>query len=437
MTKKRPPRATQSRPHRRRRQNRAAFVAEVCFEVRTGVSVSDPGGNAGLANVDDPKAAAKPGLAERLSTSLSLAALTAVVLAVGIRPQLHWAAPISSGTGMTSDVRGDQPSAADGPRSLIVPPTVVRTFDVPVIRPKVRRKEAPDASPTPAEPGVVREAAEPVELTTSAKKPARFDASTEPAPATATESAKEAAPEPTTWSEGEIADALRKCVSILPATQAEAQAIAPVRQSQCGLPAPIQLKRIGPSQVEFKPAIIVSCPVASALHTWVATVLQPAALAALGSPVVALTGTAGYVCRNRNGSATGPISEHAFGNAVDITAFVLADGRSIDVLAGWGATARDQIDKPEPAGKTPPLTKSTAAPPPATNLRGIGLGSLPRTGETKVKLPMETAQSQFLKRVHHGACGIFGTVLGPEANEAHRNHLHFDLKARKRPGFCQ
>ena len=43
----------------------------------------------------------------------------------------------------------------------------------------------------------------------------------------------------------------------------------------------------------------------------------------------------------------------------------------------------------------------------------------------------------FLRRLHKGACGTFGTVLGPDANEAHRNHFHFDLAARKRSAFCE
>jgi hypothetical protein len=48
-----------------------------------------------------------------------------------------------------------------------------------------------------------------------------------------------------------------------------------------------------------------------------------------------------------------------------------------------------------------------------------------------------SAEALFLRRLHKGACGPFGTVLGPEANEAHRNHFHFDLAARKRSAFCE
>jgi len=47
------------------------------------------------------------------------------------------------------------------------------------------------------------------------------------------------------------------------------------------------------------------------------------------------------------------------------------------------------------------------------------------------------AESAFLHRLHKGACGVFGTVLGPEANEAHRDHFHFDLATRRRSALCQ
>ena len=46
-------------------------------------------------------------------------------------------------------------------------------------------------------------------------------------------------------------------------------------------------------------------------------------------------------------------------------------------------------------------------------------------------------EATFLRRLHKGACGTFGTVLGPEANEAHRNHFHFDLAPRRRSAFCE
>ena len=35
------------------------------------------------------------------------------------------------------------------------------------------------------------------------------------------------------------------------------------------------------------------------------------------------------------------------------------------------------------------------------------------------------------------ACRHFGTVLGPEANEAHRNHFHLDMAERKVKRICE
>ena len=49
----------------------------------------------------------------------------------------------------------------------------------------------------------------------------------------------------------------------------------------------------------------------------------------------------------------------------------------------------------------------------------------------------KSAEAGFLRRLHKGACGVFGTVLGPEANEMHRDHFHFDLASRRRSALCQ
>jgi hypothetical protein len=89
---------------------------------------------------------------------------------------------------------------------------------------------------------------------------------------------------------------------------------------------------------------------------------------------------------------------------------------------GRGTDAKD-------AGGQPPRLK-----------RGIEKKSVDAKAQTPIapgvadKIAPETA---FLRRLHKGACGLFGTVLGPDANEAHRDHFHFDLAARKRSAFCE
>jgi hypothetical protein len=65
---------------------------------------------------------------------------------------------------------------------------------------------------------------------------------------------------------------------------------------------------------------------------------------------------------------------------------------------------------------------------------GRGVDAATPTTAAGAKL---SAEATFLRRLHKGACSSFGTVLGPEANEAHRNHFHFDLAPRRRSNFCE
>ncbi|MBU1210339.1 MAG: extensin family protein [Alphaproteobacteria bacterium] len=48
-----------------------------------------------------------------------------------------------------------------------------------------------------------------------------------------------------------------------------------------------------------------------------------------------------------------------------------------------------------------------------------------------------TPSARFLHEAHRTACRIFGTVLGPEANRAHRNHFHVDLAQRDLGNYCR
>jgi len=60
-----------------------------------------------------------------------------------------------------------------------------------------------------------------------------------------------------------------------------------------------------------------------------------------------------------------------------------------------------------------------------------------RTGARADRTVSEIRKQRFLRGAHASACLIFGTVLGPEANNAHRNHFHVDLAERKSGAFCQ
>jgi hypothetical protein len=166
--------------------------------------------------------------------------------------------------------------------------------------------------------------------------------------------------------------------------------------------------------VELDPPVVVTCQLARTLNTWLNKTVQPKAEASLGSPVVKLHNASSYACRNRYHDAFQPLSEHALANAIDIPEFVLASGERITVLDNWPKNPF-----------TPPL-------PLPNPVRVAAAGSL-----MPVSSSLSAEQkSKFVKYLHDDACSTFTTVLGPDANEAHKNHFHFDMKQR-RASLCQ
>jgi len=89
---------------------------------------------------------------------------------------------------------------------------------------------------------------------------------------------------------------------------------------------------IGP--VALSPPATLACPLVSVLDQWIDEAVQPAAMKWLGVPVVEIKQISAYSCRGMNGDPNATISEHAFGNALDIAAFILADGRKLEVQHG-------------------------------------------------------------------------------------------------------
>ncbi len=145
----------------------------------------------------------------------------------------------------------------------------------------------------------------------------------------------------------------------------------------CGLTNPLMVGALAGDSVQLDNVATLDCPMVAALDAWVAQVLQPTAQARFGQAVVQIDTMGSYSCRTMNGGLGSRISEHAFGNALDIAGFRLADGRRITVVHDW--TQGDE-------------------------------------------------QSQaFLRDVHAGACTQFTTVLGPGYNIFHYNHIHVDL----------
>lgn len=149
----------------------------------------------------------------------------------------------------------------------------------------------------------------------------------------------------------------------------------------CAIPYPLTVKSLG-TDIGLKPEAEMNCAMTEAAARFMKDVVSPAAQAEFGQPLKSITHASAYVCRPRNG--TRKLSEHAFGNALDIGSFTLSDGTMVEV---------------EP---TPPEKPAT-----------------------------------FLGKVRAAACGPFKTVLGP-GDPDHALHFHFDLAPRRHGGtVCQ
>ena len=154
---------------------------------------------------------------------------------------------------------------------------------------------------------------------------------------------------------------------------------------QCGYEDAVRFTAGGARGIDYRPADLgTSCRVAAALALWEWHVVQPAALKHFGQRVAAIDHFGSYSCRRIYGRDDGQWSEHARANAIDIAGFRLEDGSRVSVPGDWS---------------------------------GGG------------------AKSAFLHDVRDGACKLFSSVLSPDYNAAHRDHLHFDQAERGATGW--
>ena len=126
----------------------------------------------------------------------------------------------------------------------------------------------------------------------------------------------------------------------------------------------------------------VTCPLATTVSQWARFGVDRAAREILGSPLARIQTFGSYSCRNVAGTARR--SAHSRAEAVDVAAFVLADGRRVEVLSDWNDGSAEE--------------------------------------------------RRFLRVVQESACKRFGTVLGPEYNAAHRDHFHLEMRGGS---FCR
>lgn len=151
----------------------------------------------------------------------------------------------------------------------------------------------------------------------------------------------------------------------------------------CGIANAVEVDAVG--GVLLSQPSLMKCATAQTLNGWVQEDMKPI-VGDMGGGVKSLKVAAHYVCRTRNHQSGARLSEHAKGNAIDISAFRLADGSEISVLDHW------------------------------------------RAGN---------ARSRVLKRLHASACGPFGTVLGPESDRFHQTHFHLDIAEYRSGSFCR
>ncbi|MBX9813329.1 MAG: extensin [Proteobacteria bacterium SG_bin5] len=149
----------------------------------------------------------------------------------------------------------------------------------------------------------------------------------------------------------------------------------------CQLIGAVQLLDIGVPVTGIK---AMRCGLARAFIGWARNGVAPAAREILGGELVRIETMGSYACRDTVGTAYARLSGHALANAVDVSGFVLADGRRITVLGGWRSA--------------------------------------------------DPAVAEFLRVIRASACKRFGTVLSPDYNAAHANHFHLE---DDRAGFCR
>jgi hypothetical protein len=152
----------------------------------------------------------------------------------------------------------------------------------------------------------------------------------------------------------------------------------------CGLTKPFKVTALQGGTVAFNAIATLDCPMVAELDQWLADTVQPAAQARFGQRVAQINSMGSYACRGMNNQRGAQLSEHSFGNALDIGGFTLEDGRQITLVRDWWR------------------------------------------GDEQTRA--------FLMDVHRGSCGHFSTVLSPGSNAFHYNHIHLDLAMHGRTG---
>ncbi len=193
------------------------------------------------------------------------------------------------------------------------------------------------------------------------------------------------APPPDPAPVAETPEDLALCLRDLKAIGAEFTEIEAIDgDTGCGIAHPVTVRRILPD-VALEPDATIRCETALSLARMTRDMLQPAAARAFPDKprLSSINQASGYVCRNRNSAEDGKISEHAYGNAIDIAGLSFGDEEIPMMIAR-------QDDG--------------------------------------------TAEAAFQRALNALACLYFNTVLSPGSDAAHQDHLHLDV-IKRNSGF--
>ncbi len=143
----------------------------------------------------------------------------------------------------------------------------------------------------------------------------------------------------------------------------------------CGIEQPVRVTQV--DGIRLTTPATIDCATASALKEWINAGVRPA----FGrQEVVELRVAASYICRPRNNVRGAKISEHGRGKAIDISGFILSDGKELSVAGNY---------------------------------------------------------NRQMRQAYRAACGIFGTTLGPGSDGYHEDHLHFDTATYRSGSYCR
>ncbi|WP_246831663.1 extensin family protein [Thioclava sp. DLFJ5-1] len=160
----------------------------------------------------------------------------------------------------------------------------------------------------------------------------------------------------------------------------EGQHIAPIDgPGRCGIADPVQITAV--SGIRLTSPVRVNCSAAKSFKRWVDRGIKPA-VGRRGGGIEAIRIAASYSCRSRNSQPGAKLSEHAKGNAIDVSGVVLRNGATLSVLEDW-------------------------------------------------------RRGRVIKRMHKSACGPFGAVLGPKSDRFHQDHIHVDVASYRGGAYCR